>query len=253
MFTRRDALRSLLAAPLVLTPFGLRHASAQQRLALLDVRRQRQFVNRLPRPRPRDTGDGSAALRARGTAVPRLARARRPAHGARARDHALGLRRPVPRSDLRRAARRARDRTLDQRARRGRALPAPPAAGRPLDPHRAHEGRPAGRRSGRDASARRPCRGRERRRSGSVVHAGLRRARAGVPAGGVPLRERPGGRHALVPRPCAGADAAQRRRRARGFLSRSRRERGPARAPRPAPSRSRSSSRTGPSRRTGSS
>ena len=50
MFTRRDALRSFLTAPLVLTPFGLRHAGAQQRIALLDVRRQRQFVNRLPRP-----------------------------------------------------------------------------------------------------------------------------------------------------------------------------------------------------------
>jgi len=50
MFTRRDALGSLLAAPLVLTPFGLKQVSAQQRLVLLDVRRQRQFVNRLPRP-----------------------------------------------------------------------------------------------------------------------------------------------------------------------------------------------------------
>jgi spore coat protein A len=50
MLTRRDALRSLLAAPLVLTPFGLRPAGAQQGVALLDVRRQRQFVNPLPRP-----------------------------------------------------------------------------------------------------------------------------------------------------------------------------------------------------------
>jgi spore coat protein A, manganese oxidase len=50
MLTRRNALRSLLAAPLVLTPFGLRRARAQQRVAPLDVRRQRQFVNPLPRP-----------------------------------------------------------------------------------------------------------------------------------------------------------------------------------------------------------
>jgi spore coat protein A len=50
MLTRRDILKSLLAAPLVVTPFGPRPASARERIELLDVRRQRQFVNRLPRP-----------------------------------------------------------------------------------------------------------------------------------------------------------------------------------------------------------
>jgi spore coat protein A len=50
MTTRRDLLRAILAAPLVLTPFGFRPAGAQAQVALLDVRRQRQFVYRLPRP-----------------------------------------------------------------------------------------------------------------------------------------------------------------------------------------------------------
>jgi spore coat protein A len=50
MPTRRRFLESLLAAPLILTPFGPRPVSAQEQVALLDVRRQRQFVNRLPRP-----------------------------------------------------------------------------------------------------------------------------------------------------------------------------------------------------------
>ena len=50
MLTRRDLLRSLLAAPLVLTSHGLRSVSAQERIRLLDMRGQRQFVNRLERP-----------------------------------------------------------------------------------------------------------------------------------------------------------------------------------------------------------
>ena len=50
MLTRRDLLRSLLAAPLVLTSHGLRSVSAQERIRLLDLRAQRQFVNRLERP-----------------------------------------------------------------------------------------------------------------------------------------------------------------------------------------------------------
>ena len=47
MLTRRDLLGSLLAAPLVLTSHGLRSVSAQERIRLLDMRAQRQFVNRL--------------------------------------------------------------------------------------------------------------------------------------------------------------------------------------------------------------
>jgi len=50
MLTRRDILKSLLAMPVVVTPFGPRLASAREHVELLDVRRQRQFVNRLPRP-----------------------------------------------------------------------------------------------------------------------------------------------------------------------------------------------------------
>jgi spore coat protein A len=50
MLTRRDLLKSLLAAPFVVTPFGPTPASAREQVDLLDVRRQRQFVNRLPRP-----------------------------------------------------------------------------------------------------------------------------------------------------------------------------------------------------------
>jgi spore coat protein A len=50
MLTRRDLLRSLLAAPLVLTSHGLRSVSAQERIRLLDLRAQRKFVNRLERP-----------------------------------------------------------------------------------------------------------------------------------------------------------------------------------------------------------
>jgi spore coat protein A len=50
MTTRRDLLKSILAAPLVLTPFGVRPVRADEQLSLLDVRRQRQFVHRLPRP-----------------------------------------------------------------------------------------------------------------------------------------------------------------------------------------------------------
>lgn len=48
---RRDALKSLLAAPFILTPGGLALArDTGQPPPLLDLRRQRQFVNRLPRP-----------------------------------------------------------------------------------------------------------------------------------------------------------------------------------------------------------
>jgi len=50
MPTRRDVLKSLVSAPLVLAPFGSRTASAQREPALLDLRRQKQFVHRLPRP-----------------------------------------------------------------------------------------------------------------------------------------------------------------------------------------------------------
>ena len=50
MLTRRDLLRSLLAAPLVLTSFGLEAIGAQSRVRLLDVTRQRQFAARLTRP-----------------------------------------------------------------------------------------------------------------------------------------------------------------------------------------------------------
>jgi spore coat protein A len=50
MTTRRDLLKSILAAPLVLTPFGVRPVRAEEHVPLLDVRRQRQFVHRLPRP-----------------------------------------------------------------------------------------------------------------------------------------------------------------------------------------------------------
>jgi spore coat protein A len=50
MPTRRTLLKSLLAAPLVLTPLGPRPVAAQAQVALLDLRRQPQFVNRLPRP-----------------------------------------------------------------------------------------------------------------------------------------------------------------------------------------------------------
>ena len=49
MPTRRTVLKSLLAAPLVLTPLGPRPVAAQTRVALLDLHRQPQFVNRLPR------------------------------------------------------------------------------------------------------------------------------------------------------------------------------------------------------------
>src|SRR6267143_164141 len=47
---RRSVLKSLLAAPLILTPFGARSVSARAQVPLLDLRRQPQFVNRLPRP-----------------------------------------------------------------------------------------------------------------------------------------------------------------------------------------------------------
>jgi spore coat protein A len=50
-YSRRDALKSLLAVPLILTPGGL--VRAQQRREgppLLDMRRQKPFQNRLPRP-----------------------------------------------------------------------------------------------------------------------------------------------------------------------------------------------------------
>src|SRR5262245_46778184 len=50
MPTRRDVLKSLVSAPLVLTPFGPKTADAQSKTALLDLRRQHQFVHRLPRP-----------------------------------------------------------------------------------------------------------------------------------------------------------------------------------------------------------
>ena len=50
MFTRRTVLKSLAAAPLALPPFASRIARADERLPLLDLRHQRQFVNRLPRP-----------------------------------------------------------------------------------------------------------------------------------------------------------------------------------------------------------
>ena len=50
MVTRRDILRSLLAAPLILTSHGFRPASAREPIRLLDLRAQRQFVNRLVRP-----------------------------------------------------------------------------------------------------------------------------------------------------------------------------------------------------------
>jgi spore coat protein A len=50
-FSRRDALRSLLAAPFILRPGGLALArDTGQPPPLLDLRRQKQFVNRLPRP-----------------------------------------------------------------------------------------------------------------------------------------------------------------------------------------------------------
>ena len=50
-FSRRDALRSLLAAPFILRPGGLALArDTGQPPLLLDLRRQKQFVNRLPRP-----------------------------------------------------------------------------------------------------------------------------------------------------------------------------------------------------------
>jgi spore coat protein A len=48
--TRRAILKSLLVAPLVLTPLGPRPVAARAQVALLDLRRQPQFVNRLPRP-----------------------------------------------------------------------------------------------------------------------------------------------------------------------------------------------------------
>ena len=50
-YSRRDVLKSLLAVPLILTPGGL--VRAQQRREsppLLDMRRQKPFQNRLPRP-----------------------------------------------------------------------------------------------------------------------------------------------------------------------------------------------------------
>jgi spore coat protein A len=47
---RRTVLKALAAGPLVLTPYGARSVRAQARVPLIDVRRQRQFVNRLPRP-----------------------------------------------------------------------------------------------------------------------------------------------------------------------------------------------------------
>jgi spore coat protein A len=50
MTTRRDLLKSLLAAPLVLTPFGVRPVRAEEQVPLLDIHRHRQFVHRLPRP-----------------------------------------------------------------------------------------------------------------------------------------------------------------------------------------------------------
>jgi spore coat protein A len=49
--SRRDALKSLLAAPFVLAPRGLALAREAGKVPpLLDLRRQKQFVNRLPRP-----------------------------------------------------------------------------------------------------------------------------------------------------------------------------------------------------------
>ena len=47
---RRDAIKSLLAAPLVLTRGFAVAKEARAAPALLDLRRQKQFVNRLPRP-----------------------------------------------------------------------------------------------------------------------------------------------------------------------------------------------------------
>jgi len=50
MTTRRDVLKSVLVAPLVLTPFGVRPVRAAEHVPLLDMRAQPQFANRMPRP-----------------------------------------------------------------------------------------------------------------------------------------------------------------------------------------------------------
>lgn len=50
MVSRRDLLKSILAAPVVLTSAGLRPVRAEAPPAMLDLRRQPQFAHRLPRP-----------------------------------------------------------------------------------------------------------------------------------------------------------------------------------------------------------
>jgi len=48
LYSRRSVIKSLLAAPLILTSRGV--SRGQDPPSLLDVRRQKQFVNQLPRP-----------------------------------------------------------------------------------------------------------------------------------------------------------------------------------------------------------
>jgi spore coat protein A len=59
MPNRRSVLKTLLAAPLLLTPLGARPVGAQERVLLLDMRRQPKFVNRLPRPARATPAPGS--------------------------------------------------------------------------------------------------------------------------------------------------------------------------------------------------
>jgi len=50
-YSRRDVIKSLFAAPFILTPHGLVLAQGKKDASpLLDLRRQKAFVNRLPRP-----------------------------------------------------------------------------------------------------------------------------------------------------------------------------------------------------------
>ena len=135
--SRRHFIAALLAAPFIFSPRGLSPAQGRREATqLLDVRQQKQFVNRLPRPSRATPDPGTRHYEIEVRQFRGSVGLTDPRTGRPARDDALGLRGPVSRPDVRRPPRRGGHRAMDQRTHRGRATAAAPAPGGPLDPHR---------------------------------------------------------------------------------------------------------------------